>query len=149
PNVEDARTIAKWLIEARNPVIITGHGGRNPESVDALVRLAGLLGVPVMDCSRTNRMKFPVSHPPYRTGPKPQEADVIVVFEAVVPFTPPREWPQADAKIAWIDVDPVQSRYKTMEFDADLWIPATTAGAAGAIYDAATALLSKSDMGRI
>jgi acetolactate synthase-1/2/3 large subunit len=149
PNAEDARTIAEWLIQARNPVIITGHGGRNPESVPELVRLAELLAVPVMDCSRTNRMNFPFSHPLYGTGPRPQDADVILVFEAVVPFTPPREWPQADAKIAWVDVDPVQSRYKTMEFDADLWIAATTAGAASAIRDAAEAKLTKSDLSRI
>jgi len=35
---------------------------------------------------------------------------VIVVFEAVVPFTPPREWPQADAKIAWVDAMTPQVR---------------------------------------
>ena len=50
--------------------------------------LAELLAVPVMDCSRTNRMNFPFSHPLYGTGPRPQDADVILVFEAVVPFTP-------------------------------------------------------------
>jgi acetolactate synthase-1/2/3 large subunit len=149
PNPEDARTVAEWLIEARNPVIITGHSGRNPESVEALVRLAELLAVPVMDCSRTNRMNFPASHPLYGTGPHPQEADVILVCEAVVPFNPPREWPQEDTKIAWVDPDPVQSRYKTMEFDADLWIPAPTAAAAHAIHEAATARLSKSDLSRI
>jgi acetolactate synthase I/II/III large subunit len=149
PDATDARTVAEWLIEARNPVIITGHSGRNAESVAELVRLAELLAVPVMDCSRTNRMNFPSSHPLFGTGPRPPEADVIVVFEALIPFMAPREWPQADAKIAWVDVDPVQSRYKTMEFDADLWISATTQGAAAAIYEAATARLSKSDLSRI
>jgi acetolactate synthase-1/2/3 large subunit len=149
PDPADARTVAEWLIEARNPVIITGHSGRNPESVAELVRLAELLAVPVMDSSRTNRMNFPFSHPLFGTGPRIPDADVILVFEALVPFTPPREWPAADAKIAWVDVDPVQSRYKTMEFDADLWISATTQGAAAAIYEAAAARLSTSDLSRI
>ena len=149
PDPSDARRVAQWLIEARNPVIITGHSGRNPESVAALERLAELLAVPVNDCSRTNRMNFPFSHPLFGTGPRPQEADVILVFEALVPFTPPREWPQADARIVWVDVDPVQARYKTMEFDADLWIPATTRGAAMAIFEAAAAKLSRSDLNRI
>src|SRR6266542_6363540 len=94
-------------------------------------------------------MNFPFSHPLSGTGPRTPEADVIVVFEALVPFTPPREWPAADAKIAWVDVDPVQSRYKTMEFDADLWLSATTQGAAAAIYEAATAKLTASDRNRI
>jgi acetolactate synthase-1/2/3 large subunit len=149
PDPADARKVADWLIEADNPVIITGHSGRNPESVEALVRLAELLAIPVMDSSRTNRMNFPFSHPLFGTGPRPQDADAIVVFEALVPFTPPREWPQRTAKVAWVEIDPVQSRYKTMEFDADLWIPATTYGAATAIYEAAASRLSKSDLGRI
>src|SRR5581483_12014214 len=134
---------------AANPVIVTGHSGRNPDSVPELVRLAELLAVPVMDSSRTNRMNFPFNHPLFGTGPRPHEADVILVFEALVPFTPPREWPRPDAKIAWVDVDPVQSRYKTMEFDANLWIPSTTRGAASAIFEAAAARLSKSDLHRI
>jgi acetolactate synthase-1/2/3 large subunit len=62
---------------------------------------------------------------------------------------PPRSAPSADAKIAWVDVDAAQSRYKTMEWCADVVMPATTAGAARAIYDAATALLTTSDMSRI
>lgn len=149
PDPADARQVAAWLIEARNPVILTGHSGRNPDSVEELVRLAELLALPVMDTSRANRLNFPSSHPLFGTGPRPQDADVILVFEAVVPFAPPREWPRADAKVAWVEPDPVQSRYKTMEFDADLWIPATTAAAARAIYEAAASKLSSSDRGRI
>jgi len=43
----------------------------------------------------------------------------------------------------------VLSNYKTMEFQVDLWLPVSVAAAARAIYEAATALLSKSDMSRI
>ena len=149
PDPADAKKVAEWLIDAQNPLIITGHSGRNPESFEELVRLAELLAVPVTDGSRTNRVNFPASHPLFGTGPSPQDADVIVVFESLVPFIPPREFPRRDAKIAWVDIDPVQSRYKSMEFDADLWMPATTAGAASAIHDAAEGKLSKSDLSRI
>ena len=41
------------------------------------------------------------------------------------------------------------SAYKTMDFQADLWLPVTATTAVRAIYEAATALLSKSDMSRI
>jgi acetolactate synthase-1/2/3 large subunit len=149
PDPADAKTVARWLIDAENPLIMTGHSGRNPESVEPLVRLAELLAVPVMDGRRASRLNFPASHPLFGTGPKPQEADAIVVFEALVPFMPPKALPSRNAKVAWIDIDPVQGRYKTMEFDADLWIPATAAGAAAAIHEAATKLLSKSDIERI
>jgi acetolactate synthase-1/2/3 large subunit len=62
---------------------------------------------------------------------------------------PGRETPPADAKIAWVSIDPVQSRFKTMEFRADLWIPATAANVLRAVYDAATGMLDKSDQSRI
>ena len=66
-----------------------------------------------------------------------------------MPFMPPMESPRAEAKIAWIDVDPVQSRYKTMEYHADLWLPVPAVTALRAIYDAATPILSRTDMSRI
>ncbi len=49
----------------------------------------------------------------------------------------------------WVDVDPVFSRYKTMEHRADLWLPVSASGAAQAIYEAATGMLTASDISRI
>jgi acetolactate synthase-1/2/3 large subunit len=73
----------------------------------------------------------------------------LLVLEEPVPFIPPKESPSAEAKIIWVDPDPVLSRYKTIEHCADLWLPVTAATAARAIYEAATGLLSRSDMSRI
>jgi acetolactate synthase-1/2/3 large subunit len=149
PDETDAKRAAKWLVEANNPCIYTAQSGRNPESVAELVRLAELLAVPVMDTHHCQSMNFPTTHSLYGTGPAPQDADVAVVFEAVVPWLPPQQSPRHDAAVIWIDPDPVQSRFKTMEFQADLWLAADPAKTARAIHDAATAMLSKSDMSRI
>ena len=149
PDPTDARKVAKWLIKADNPCIITTKSGRNPESVEELVRLAELLALPVMDIGHADRLNFPTSHPLFETGPSPEEADVLLIIEAPVPFFPPGGAPRPDTKIAWVDVDPVLSRYKTMDWRADLWLPVTAAAAARAIYEAATGLLTKSDMSRI
>ena len=149
PDPADARSAAEWLIKADNPVIVTGKSGRNPESVQELVRLAELLALPVMDVGRVDRLNFPTTHPLYGTGPEPKDADALLIIENPGPFMPPVGSPKARAKIVWVDPDPVQSRYKTMEFSADLWLPVTAAAAARAIYEAATGLLSKSDMSRI
>jgi acetolactate synthase-1/2/3 large subunit len=149
PDPTDARRVAEWLIKADNPGIYTGKSGRDPESVVELVRLAELLALPVMDTLRTDRLNFPTTHPLYGTGPAPAEADALLIVEAPVPFIPPKGSPRPEARIAWVDVDPVQSRYKTMEFRADLWLPVSATGALRAIYEAATGMLSKSDMGRI
>ena len=48
-----------------------------------------------------------------------------------------------------MSVDPVQSRFKTMEFRADLWISATPANVIRMVYEAATRMLDKSDLSRI
>jgi acetolactate synthase-1/2/3 large subunit len=114
-----------------------------------LVRLAELLALPVMDTDRVDRLNFPTTHPLYGTGPEPKDADVLLVLENPVPFLPPQESPRAESKIVWVDVDPVQSRYKTMEYHADLWLPVPAVTAARAIHDAATAMLTRTDMSRI
>ena len=148
PDPKDAKTAAEWLIKANNPCIYVAKSGRHPESVDALVRLAELLALPVME-TQTDKMNFPTTHPLYGTGPSAKDADALLVIESPAAFVPGRGSPSADAKIIWVDVDAVQSRYKTMEHRADMWLPVSVAGAAQAIYDAATGLLTKSDMSRI
>jgi len=149
PDPADARKVAGWLIKAENPCIFTAKSGRNPESVAELVQLAELLALPVMDIGRVDRMNFPATHPLYGTGPAAKDADVLLIIESPVPYMPPRQSPSPDAKVVWVDVDPVQSRYKTMEHQADLWLPVQAATAARSIYEAATQMLSQSDMTRI
>lgn len=149
PDPDDARRVAQWLIEADNPCIYTAKSGRNPESVEELVRLAELLAVPVMDTGRLDRLNFPTTHPLYGTGPAVKDADVVVVIESPAPFMPPRNAPGPEAKVVIIDVDPVQSRYKSVDYGADLWLAADTGCVARAIHDAATGMLSTSDLSRI
>src|SRR6266571_7232774 len=149
PDPSDARTIAQWLIKADNPGIYPAKSGRNPESVAEIVRLAELLALPVMDTDRVDRLNFPTIHPLYGTGPDVKDADALLLLEALVPYISPAAAPRAGTKVIWAEVDPVLSNYKTMEFQADLWLPVTAGAAARAIYDAATAMLKQSDMSRI
>jgi len=150
PDPSDAKRVAEWLIKADNPCIITSSSGRNPESVPELVRLAELLALPVMEVGRSaDQLNFPMTHPFYGTGPLPQEADVLLVMESVLPYVPPQGNPRPGTKVVWVDIDPVMSRYKTVDAQADLWLPVTTMAAARAIHDAATGMLTQSDMTRI
>jgi len=149
PDPDDARSIARWLVKSENPCIYTDRIGRDPEAVTELVRLAELLAIPVMESRHSDRCNFPATHPLYGVGPLARDADVVLVFESAPPYMPGVDSPGANAKIAWISVDPVLSRFKTMEFRADLWISATPAKVARAIADAATGMLDKSDLSRI
>ena len=149
PDPADARQIATWLVQAENPVMYTTRAGRDPDAVLELVRLAELLAIPVMESTNADRLNFPMTHWAYGTGPAAKDADVLLVMEDVVPFTPGPGSPGADARIAWVAIDPVLSRYKTMEFRADLWIPASVAAVARAVHEAATSMLSQSAMSRI
>jgi acetolactate synthase-1/2/3 large subunit len=148
PDPADARQAAKWLIKADNPCLCLAKSGRNTDSVEAMVQLAELLALPVRETG-SDRLNFPTTHALYGTGPAPKDADVALIIESPSAYIPPKESPGADAKIIWVDVDPVQSRYKTMEFRSDMWLPVSVVGAARAIHDAATGMLSKSDMSRI
>src|SRR5438445_5183599 len=125
PDPSDARRAAQWLIEARNPCIYAGTAGRNPESVAEIVRLAELLALPVMDTDRVDRLNFPTIHPLYGTGPDVKDADALLLLEALVPYISPAAAPRAGTKVLWAEVDPVLSNYKTLEFQADLWLPVT------------------------
>ncbi|MEE8292415.1 MAG: thiamine pyrophosphate-requiring protein, partial [Candidatus Tectomicrobia bacterium] len=148
PDPADARQVAAWLIKADNPGIYLAKSGRNADSVAAIVQLAELLALPVMETG-TDRLNFPTTHPLYGTGPAPQDADVALIVESPSAYIPPKESPRADAKIVWVDDDPVYSRYKTMERRADMWLPVSAVGAARAIHHAATGMLGQSDMSRI
>ncbi len=149
PAPEDAREVARWLIEADSPCIYPANSGRHPESVEELVRLAELVALPVMPNRGSRGLTFPSTHPLCGTGPAPKDADALLIIENPVPWVQPEEAPSPDARIAWVDIDPVQSRFKTMEWEADLWLPVSTATAARAIYDAATGMLTQSHLSRI
>ncbi|MSP96552.1 MAG: thiamine pyrophosphate-requiring protein [Betaproteobacteria bacterium] len=149
PDPDDAKRIAGWLIKADNPCIYTSNSGRNPGSVAQLVRLAELLAVPVMQDRLASALTFPRSHALFGTGPAPKDADALLIIESPVPWMPPMDAPSPEAKIAFVDVDPVMSRFKTMAWQADLWLPVDAAAAARAICAAAAGMLDKSDLTRI
>jgi thiamine pyrophosphate-dependent acetolactate synthase large subunit-like protein len=60
-NPQALRKAAEILVNARAPIIIADTLGRNPTSVAALIELAELLALPVVD--KGARFNFPTSHP--------------------------------------------------------------------------------------
>lgn len=73
---------AELLVAAEHPVIIADYLGRKPGAVDALIELAELLSVPVIDNGRM--FSFPNTHPLDLTGAKEEllgKADLILSLD--------------------------------------------------------------------
>ena len=128
---EVADEIARALATARNPLIITGHLGRDPEAVPTLVELADLLAIPVIE-SGPFKMNFPADHPMHRgwqfttsaQNPLLAEADVVLVLDCDIPYIPGNNRPAPDAAIYVVDVDP-------LKYGMSLWhVPARRSAAA-------------------
>jgi len=65
-NPESMRRAARLLVEAKAPLIIAELMGRNHQTVDALIELAELLAIPVIDKvggRKANGFNFPNTHP--------------------------------------------------------------------------------------
>lgn len=62
PDPDDVKAVAKILAAARDPVILAGQGVLWAEATDGLIRLAELLGAPVMT-TNPGKSAFPEDHP--------------------------------------------------------------------------------------
>lgn len=150
PDPDGIRQLARWLVESRQPMIITNRAGRDPAAVPALVRLAELLAIPVHDGPPfTDRLNFPFDHPLHRSGPPLSDADVVLVVEAQVPWVPGKSGPARDSKVAFIGIDPIASSIPTVEFTADLRLQTDAARALNELYEAAARSLDAAGRRRV
>ncbi len=148
PDPERIREAAEALATARMPLVVTSAMGRVPAAVDALVELAEVGGVGVVENVPTH-MNFPADHPCHlgfgefsETHPAVMEADVILVIDADVPWLPSRGKPREDARIIQLGVDPFFSRYPMRSYACDIPIVAEPASALPALTQAMRATLS-------
>ncbi|KAL4899439.1 hypothetical protein BDW74DRAFT_189047 [Aspergillus multicolor] len=109
----DVQLLAAELVNAKQPLLITGYGGRNYQFPGALVDLANSVkGLRVLDTGGCD-MCFPSDHPGWlgmRLGAHPAitTADVIFIVDCDVPWIPTQCRPREDARIFHIDVDPLK-----------------------------------------
>ncbi len=116
---------ASMLLEAKNPLIITGNSGRNAQSVPSLVSLAETIGARVI--ISPFRMNFPTTHhlvSGFETSQHIKDADVILEIDLDVPYVPSQARPRPDAKIIHIDIDAVKGNYPVWGFPTDMLIQA-------------------------
>jgi acetolactate synthase-1/2/3 large subunit len=127
PAPADIEKLAEWIAAARAPLIITGLLGQDPRDAVVLSRLAERWALPVIPYN-TRYFAISADHPMFQGSmPRPllDEADLVIVIEADVPWLPSREQPPVSARIVQIGEDPLYARYPMRSFPSDLTITAT------------------------
>jgi acetolactate synthase-1/2/3 large subunit len=126
-------TLADWIAAAEKPLIVTTASGT--DAMGALARIAETYAIPVV-AQRQRLVCLPSSHPMhmgYDSKGFIQEADLVIVLEADVPYIPNEQTPRSDCRFATIGEDPAFNRYPMRSFPSDLAITATAASALDAL----------------
>ena len=141
PNPAALRELAAILADARQPVIVAGRSGAHLPSVAALVRIAELLGAPVVD--QRDRVNFPAEHPLWAMGGGDgtlRRADAVLLLDVEVPWVPAVAAPPGDARILQIDVDCAKVTMPLWSFPVELALTADTRAALPELEEALCAL---------
>jgi len=122
--------VADLLAAAEAPVVVAGHVGRDPHGFDALGDFATRTATPVF--SRGMRANISSDHPMHLGGDHGAaigEADVVLLLDVDVPWTPLFHRLRPGAKVVRIDVDPLKLEMGLWSFPADLVLQGSTAAA--------------------
>ena len=138
PNPSDIETAARWLAEAKNPLVIAQRGAGDRKSFKAFARWAEEWGIAV--CSWWATHLAISTEPPCHVGSDPgpwmEKADVVVVLNCIAPWWPDKHKLADGAKVINIGPDPVFSRFPVRNFRSDLTIAGETALTVPALIDA-------------
>ncbi len=120
----DIERLAGMLADARNPVIITEAIGREPEGYAALVALAELLALPVIEGNQSVVANFPRDHEMHQgVGRRDvlDEADLLITIRCRAPWYPPSDRP-AGATVVAIDETPFRPHMVHHASHADMFL---------------------------
>jgi len=122
-------TLAEWLATAEKPLIIATASGA--DAMAPLGRLAETYAIPVVT-QRQRVVCFPTDHPMHMGFDCQgliQEADLVIVIDADVPYIPNEQQPREDARFVTLGEDPAFRRYPMRSFPSDLAITSKTSSA--------------------
>ena len=136
--------IARELMAAENPLVITSYLGRKPEAVQALEALAELCGIRVVEFSPTwlcISRESPCFFG-FDATPLLPDTDWGLLLDIDVPWLPHQTRPREDTRWVHIDVDPIKKDFPAWGFATDVRWPADCAQA---LHDLHQAVLSLAD----
>lgn len=133
---------ARLLAGAKHPVIFAQHGAGSDAAFAALSAIADRWAIPVCQYWAV-QLGLPTDHPmASQADPAPllADADVILVIDALAPWSPSKHGPQADAKIIQLGPDPLKQRMPIRNFRSDISIACETSDGILALSAALDAL---------
>jgi len=140
PPAPDAAAIsqaARWIADAKMPMIITSSYGKCADDVAVLETFANDHAIPVISY-RSRYLALPADHPMHMgfdlVGSF-AEADVVIVLESDVPWIPSNHKLNPNAKVIHIGIDPHFARYPIRGFQCDLAIVSDAAAAIRALTE--------------
>ena len=134
--------IARELMAAENPLVITSYLGRKPEAVQALEVLAQLCGIRVVEFSPTWLCMSRESPCFFGFDPTPllPDTDWGLLLDIDVPWLPHQTRPREDTRWVHIDVDPIKKDFPAWGFATDVRWPADCAQALRDLHQAVLSL---------
>ena len=125
----DIEAVAKMLVASKQPAIVAELSGRDPAAHQALVELAELLAIPVVEGRWSMFANFPKNHPLHQGFHRPpliDEADVVLTLCCTAPWYPPSHRPER-AKVVAIDETPFRPMVVYQPNQADMFLEGDTA----------------------
>ncbi|NGN41147.1 thiamine pyrophosphate-requiring protein [Mesorhizobium sp. CGMCC 1.15528] len=118
----DIEAAAAILAAARHPVIFAQRGAGDDAGFEALSALAQEWAIPVCQYWAV-QLAIPTDHP-MTAGPDPkpllEQADAILVIDALAPWSPDIHRPRDDCRIIHLGQDPLYSRFPVRSFRSDI-----------------------------
>jgi acetolactate synthase-1/2/3 large subunit len=124
PRPDEVDKVAALLRDAKNPVIVAETAGRNPAAFAALVALAELAAIPVINGRSYSFANFPTDHPLYLGMARYKaldDADVVLLVGGHAPWYPPRRRPTG-GKIVAVGDNPHKGHMVYQSLHADHYL---------------------------
>ncbi len=138
----DVEAAARLIAAARNPVLATETAGRDPAAFAALVELAELLAIPVVEPQSALCSNFPrtsLLHAGGELAPLADEADLVILLGCRAPWYPPSAKP-GDATVLVIDETPHRPHIAYQVLAADRYVGGEMAATLRALTEAIRAI---------
>ncbi len=137
----DIEKVVALMLKAKKPIIVTESVGREPEAFHAMVELADLMAMPVVEGRAMGYSNFPRNNPMWlgrNIDRAVKESDFTLLVKARAPWYPPSNRPQSATVVA-ISENPLKVQYPYQNLQADLYLEGDVAAALKLLTAAAKA----------